>query len=103
MAETPTQRLHRASSYRPDVDWEAPPDDPLALTGFTPTDITTLPWFYKRYDESLPRVELPRELPPTRMPAVSVLAGAEVPRGDLDLAQLARLLFLCSGVVRRTR
>ena len=44
---------------------------------------------------------LPRELPPTSAPAVAVLAGtAEVSSAPLDLAQLARLLYLSAGVVR---
>jgi hypothetical protein len=45
------------------------------------------PWFFKRYAQTLPRVALPRDLPPTAAPAIAVLAGtAEVACGDLDLA-----------------
>src|SRR4029450_5130572 len=52
-------------------------------------------------DESLPRAELPRELPPTTAPAVAVLAGnAEVAAVELDLAQLSRVLHLAAGGVR---
>ena len=38
-------------------------------------DLDRLPWFYKRYEGSLPRVSLPRDLPSTTAPAVAVLAG----------------------------
>src|SRR5439155_556934 len=55
----------------------------------------------KRYEGSLPRVPLPRSLPATTAPAVSVLAGtADVGPGELDLPQLSRLLHLSAGVVR---
>src|SRR5262249_14455121 len=101
--ETAAQRLHRVTSYAPGEDWEAPPDDPLALTGFQPTDLEKHPWFYKRYASNLPRLELPRDLPATSTPAVEVLAGAEVPRGQLDLAQLGRILYLSAGIVRTTK
>jgi hypothetical protein len=100
--ETATQRLHRVTAYAAGGDWEGPPDDPLAVTGFTGTDYETLPWFYKRYATSLPRIELPRELPPTSTPAIGVLAGADVARGTLDLAQLGRILYLGGGIVRTT-
>lgn len=101
MSETATQRLHRVTSYDPELEWTDPPDDPLALHDLQPNDIPTLPWFHKRYGEGLPRVELPRELPRTSAPAVSVLAGtAVVPPGALDLPQLARVLYLAAGVVR---
>jgi hypothetical protein len=98
--ETATQRLHRVTSVAPGDDWEAPPDDPLAVSGFTPTDISTLTWFYKRYAQDLPRIELPRELPPTTPSTIDVLAGADVAPGTLDLAQLGRLLYLSGGIVR---
>lgn len=101
--ETATQRLHRLTSYDPSREWTDPPDDPLAVTSFEPNDLDRLPWFYKRYPEPLPRIDLPRELPATTAPAVAVLAGAaDVARGGLDLPQLARALFLCSGVARTT-
>jgi nitroreductase len=100
--ESATQRLHRVTSYAAGGDWEAPPDDPLAVLGFEPTDIETHPWFFKRYDSSLPRLELPRDLPATSTSAVEVLAGAEVPPGTLDLWQLGRLLYLSAGIVRTT-
>jgi hypothetical protein len=101
---TPTQELHRLTSYAPpSEDWDKPPDDPRAVTSFESNDVRRLPWFYKRYAEELPRVALPRELPPTDSSTVDVLAGtAEVPAAALDLAQLARVLFLAAGVVRTT-
>jgi nitroreductase family protein len=101
---TPTQELHRLTSYAPPVDdWDKPPDDPRAVTSFESNDLELLPWFYKRYAEELPRVQLPRELPATEASTVEVLAGtATVPAAELDLAQLARVLFLASGVVRTT-
>jgi SagB-type dehydrogenase family enzyme len=101
---TPTQELHRLTSYAPPPEnWDKPPDDPRAVTSFEPNDLERLPWFYKRYSEELPRVELPRELPPTEASTVEVLAGtAQVPERELDLAHLARVLFLASGVVRTT-
>ena len=64
-------------------------------------DLSRFPWFFKRYAESLPRVALPRELPPTTAPAVAVLAGtADVSHTELDLPHLSRLLHLSAGVVR---
>jgi hypothetical protein len=99
--ETATQALHRLTSYEPGRDWDEPVDDPRVLQDLVTNDIERLPWFYKRYAESLPRVELPRELPPTTAPAVAVLAGtAEVAAAELDLAQLSRVLHLAAGVVR---
>ena len=83
--------------------WDPAVDDPRVVTTFTPNDTRRLPWFFKRYGAALPRVVLPRELPPTDAPAVSVLAGiAELAASDLDLAQLSRLLHLSAGVVRTT-
>ncbi len=101
---TPTQELHRVTSYAPPVDdWDKPPDHPLAVTSFASNDVERLPWFYKRYGSELSRVALPRELPPTEASTVEVLAGtAPVPAAELDLAQLARVLFLASGVMRTT-
>ena len=101
--ETATQTLHRLTSYEPAREWTDPPDDPRAVTSFEPNDIERLPWFYKRYPSPLTRIELPRALPSTSASAVSVLAGsAEVEPRTLDVEQLARLLFLCSGVARTT-
>jgi hypothetical protein len=100
--ETATQALHRLTAYEPGRDWDAPVDDPRVLQDLVTNEIERLPWFYKRYPEPLPRVELPRELPATTTPAVAVLAGARVEGGALDLAQLSRLLHLAAGVTRTT-
>ena len=101
--ETATQALHRLTSYEPGREWTEPPDDPRAVRSFEPNDLDRLPWFYKRYAPSLPRVALPRELPPTTASSVAVLAGtADVPPNEVDLPQLARLLHLSAGVVRTT-
>jgi Nitroreductase family len=99
--ETATQALHRLTSYEPGRDWDEPIDDPRVLQDLVTNEIERLPSFYKRYAQSLPRVELPRELPATTAPAVAVLAGtAEVDPAELDLPQLSRLLHLAAGVVR---
>ena len=101
--ETATQALHRLTSYEPGREWEVPPDDPRVLQDLEVNDLARLPWFFKRYTEPLPRVPLPRDLPPTTAPAVAVLAGtAEVARAELDLRHLSRLLHLSAGVVRTT-
>jgi len=47
---TPTQELHRLTSYAPPWDsWDKPANDPRVVTSFEPNDIERLPWFYKRY------------------------------------------------------
>jgi hypothetical protein len=101
--ETATQTLHRLTSYEPGREWDEPIDDPLVVQDLVSNDLDRFPWFTKRYPEALPRVALPRELPTTSAPAMSVLAGsADVPRPALDLPQLSRLLHLSAGVVRTT-
>jgi SagB-type dehydrogenase family enzyme len=99
--ETLTQTLHRLTSYEPGRDWDAPADDPWILQDLEANDLERLPWSYKRYEQDLPRIELPDELPRVPTAALSVLAGtAEAAASPLDLPQLARLLFLSAGVVR---
>ena len=99
--ETPTQLLHRLTCYAPDRDWDDPIDDPRVLQDLVVNDLDRRTWFYKRYEGSLPRVPLPRELPGTDAPALSVLAGtAEIAARSLDLPGLSRLLHLSAGVVR---
>jgi SagB-type dehydrogenase family enzyme len=110
-AETASQTLHRLTSYdagwyrahrsMPDADWPAPAVDARLLVDFRTDDESRFPWFYKRYAEPLPRVQLPRDLPVTAAAAVDVLGGtADVARKDLDLPNLSRLLYLSAGVVR---
>lgn len=97
--ENAAQTLHRLTSYEPGREWTDPLPDPRIIQDLEVNDLSRLPLFHKRY--ALPSVPLPSDLPPTTAPAVSVLAGtAAVPPGTLDLPQLARLLFLASGVVR---
>ncbi len=99
--ETATQTLHRLTSYEPGREWTDPIDDPRVRKDFVPNDAGRLPYFYKRYAPGLPTLALPRDLPATSAPALDVLSGAaEVPPGALDLAALARVLFLSAGVVR---
>ena len=86
---TATQLLHRLTSYAPDRERD-----------FVSNDIARLPWYFKRYPGSPPRLSLPRDLPETSASAVEILAGTEVDRGDLDLRVLSRLLYLSAGLVR---
>jgi hypothetical protein len=84
--------------------WDPPVDDPRVVRDLVVNDLDRLPWFYKRYPQSLPSVPLPTELPVTRAGAVDVLAGtAEVARADLSLSQVSRMLHLSAGVVRTSR
>jgi hypothetical protein len=105
--ESATQTLHRLTSVeRFDAarEIEPPVDDPGVVQGFTPMDLSRLPWFYKRYAGGLPRIDLPRRLAATTAGAVDVLAGtAYAPRAELDLPGLGRLLFLMSGVTRTSQ
>ncbi|MDQ4124638.1 MAG: hypothetical protein M3134_03420, partial [Actinomycetota bacterium] len=99
--ETPTQTLHRLTSYELGRDWDETVDDPRIVQDFEPNDLDRLPWFYKRYAETLPVLELPRDLAETPASAIAVLAGAtDVPERELDLPYLSRLLHLSAGVVR---
>jgi hypothetical protein len=101
--ETATQTLHRLTSYEPGREWDEPIDDPLIVQDFEVNDLDHFPWFTKRYAAALPRVSLPRELPPTTAPALAVLSGsARVDPAPLDLPHLSRLLHLSAGVVRTT-
>jgi hypothetical protein len=103
--ETATQTLHRLTAIDPDPDWRHPKqiDDPRLVRSFESLDVARFPWFFKRYAQALPRLQLPRELPPTTASTIAVLAGtADVARAELDLPQLSRLLHLSAGVVRTT-
>jgi len=99
--QTATQTLHRLTCYSPERAWDVAPDDPAVVAGLVVNDLARLPWFFKRYPADLPRLALPTGLPAAEAPTLEVLAGtAAVAPGALDLAQLARLLFLAAGVVR---
>ncbi|GID54852.1 hypothetical protein [Actinoplanes couchii] len=99
-----TQILHRLTSYEPGREWDDVIADPRLVLDLKPSDFERFPLFHKRYAGDLPRVELPRDLPPTGAPAVGVLAGtARVAARDLDLPHLARLLHLSAGVVRTSK
>ena len=99
--ESPTQALHRLTSYEPGREWDEAIEDTLVVQDLEVNDLDRFPWFTKRYPGRLPRRSLPRELPTTTAPAVAVLAGsADVEPAALDLGQLARLLHLSAGVVR---
>lgn len=91
--------LHRLTSYSPDLDWDKPHPDPRVRQDLTSMDMDLLPPQQKDYD--LPRVPLPVDLPLVDVAATAVLAG-ESGAAPLDLAHLARLLFLGAGVVRTT-
>jgi Nitroreductase family len=107
--ERATRTLHRLTSYEKfDGDeakiWDPPVDDPRVVRDLVVNDLDRLPWFYKRYPEPLPQLDLPTELLPTQASAVDVLAGtAELAAAELSLAQLARMLHLSAGVVRTSR
>src|SRR5215208_843983 len=73
--ETATQTLHRLTSYEPGREWDEPIDDPRIVQDLVVNDVDRLPWFYKRYDDALPRIALPRDLPTTTVSAVELLAG----------------------------
>jgi SagB-type dehydrogenase family enzyme len=99
--ETATQALHRLTSYEPAREWTDTIDDPRIVQDLEVNDVDRYPWPYKRYEHALPTIELPSEMPTTSASALSVLAGtAERAEPELDLAQLARLLFFSAGVVR---
>jgi hypothetical protein len=99
--EIATHALHRLTCYEPGREWTDPIDDPRVRNDFEPNDLDLLPWFAKRYAPGLPAVPLPRGLPAMPTPALAVLSGAAgQPGRELDLAGLARLLYLSAGVVR---
>jgi hypothetical protein len=87
MAPGDTARLyHRLTSYDSvGWDWDVKADDPLVLQDFVPNDFATWPAACKTYADGLPVAALPREW-----------ADGE----GLDLAALARILYLSAGVVR---
>lgn len=99
--ETATQALHRLTSYEPGREWTEAISDPRVVRDLEVNDLARLPWFFKRYTQSLPLTALPRNLPTTTAPAVAALAGtADTAVIELDLPHLSRLLHLSAGVVR---
>ena len=101
--ERPTHLLHRLTCYSHEREWADVPDDDRLVQDFVPNDLGRRPMFYKAYDDDLRRTLLPADLPASSAPATAVLAGtADVAETALDLEGLARLLFLSSGVTRRT-
>lgn len=106
--ESATHLLHRLTSYEPSRGWDDVQDDPRLLRDFVSNDMGRWPLPTKRYDSTLPRTRLPRELPVTTLPALAVLAGARDGTGTgtaagLDLAGLSRILHLSAGVVRTAK
>jgi hypothetical protein len=87
MAPGDTARLyHRLTSYDSEGwDWDVKVDDPLVLQDFVANDFATWPAAHKTYADGLPVAVLPREWEE---------------REGLDLAALARILYLSAGVVR---
>jgi SagB-type dehydrogenase family enzyme len=101
VVETATQTLHRLTCYESGRDETDPIDDPRVLQDLEVDDLARLPWFFKRYAQSLPRVLLPRSLPSTTTPAIDVLTGsADIAPSELSVPHLSRLLYLSAGVVR---
>jgi hypothetical protein len=93
--------LHRLTSYTPDREWDVPADDPRLRHDLVPNDLETLPPPVKEYElDHLAVTPLPRDLPRPGVSATAALAGTPAPPGELDAAQLGRLLFLAGGVVR---
>jgi hypothetical protein len=93
---TSFEPLHEGTGW-PLRDWA---DDPWILNSFEPNDLDLLPPPVKGYEEGLPVVPLPRELPDPEGGMLAVLGGRASADAALDLAQLARLLHLSAGVVR---
>ena len=92
--------FHRLTSYEPARAWTDTLDDPWIVTSFEPNDIDRVPPQVKSFGEGLPVVPLPRDLPASDHGTIAVLAGRAADAAAPDLAQLARLLHLSSGVVR---
>ncbi len=96
-----TARLfHHLTSYTREDDWPpAPTDHPLVVQDLVPQDPATWPAACKAYPGGLETVALPRTWPAVELAATAVLAGRSASH-PLDVAALARVLFLSSGVVR---
>ena len=95
--------LHRLTSYSPEREWDVPADDPRIRHDLVPNDLTTLPQPMKSYGGDLPTIALPRALPDPGRSTTEVLAGITSTPQPLDVAQLARVLFLGAGIVRTSQ
>lgn len=99
MTESPIARFHRLTSYEPGREWDQPLDDPWIVTDLVANDVSRRPAFFKHYD--LPRTPLPRDWARPQVGVLDVLAGREPGSPEtLDLAALARVLYLSAGVTR---
>ena len=99
-----TARLyHRLSSnaYVPAELDPRPASHPLVRQDFVRNDLPTFPAPFKSYPPGLPRVALPRTWSSPEIAASAVVAGRPAPASNtLDLAQIARLLYLSAAFVR---
>ena len=94
-------RLTAQAPERPGTGWPLREvEDPRLVTSFRSSDLDLLPPWVKMYEDGLPLVPLPRELPAPELGTIPALAGRPVPPAVLDVPQLARLLYLSAGVVR---
>ena len=102
MAPGDTARLyHRLTSYSLwDGEWPQFVDDPRLLQDFEPNVLATFPAPCKAYPAGLPTVAMPREWPASGSSTTAVLAGRHAAAASPNLARLARVLHLSSGVVR---
>ncbi len=101
MADGDMARLfHRLTSYEGAREWTDTVDDPWIVTSFEPNDVKLLPPPVKEFRDGLAAAPLPRDLPAPEGSMLAVLGGQAAGDSALDLAQLARLLYLSAGVVR---
>jgi SagB-type dehydrogenase family enzyme len=98
---TVTARLyHELTTYRPGDDFPAKPaEHELVIQDFVANDFERWPAPCKAYQPELPTTELPRKWPRDPTPATAVLARGANPQ-PLNLATLARVLYLSAGIVR---
>ena len=73
---------------------------PRLLQDFEPNVLATFPAPCKAYPAGLPTVAMPREWPASGSSTTAVLAGRHAAAASPNLARLARVLHLSSGVVR---
>jgi len=98
-AETPTQLLHRLTSYSPGREWDQPDPDQRIVHTFEANDLSRRPLAFEHYDG--PRRRLPRRRPTSSRPGLAVLAGHRENGGQaVGAAGIGRLLYLAAGVTR---